>query len=190
MTFNKIDTPPQHTACPRLISNHNTHGALDLRFWFRLPVRRISVRFTWNWGSSFRECNHFINSFGCSNHGVSGSLGVPFSHGICNLKEKNGKTFYGNFEDIFTKDRPRHLLSFLENTLVDNVSCNHMVTENFDEIKSTYDTHEIQDTLSVVRVYTLCSLVTYPLKFNFKIFDVTTWFTNNYNTHIAQYLTK
>ena len=27
-------------------------------------------------------------------------------------------------------------------------------------------------------------------KINFKIFDVTTWLTNNYNTHIAQYLTK
>ena len=27
-------------------------------------------------------------------------------------------------------------------------------------------------------------------KVNFKIFDVTTWLTNNYNTHIAQYLTK
>ena len=25
---------------------------------------------------------------------------------------------------------------------------------------------------------------------NFKIHDVTTWFTNNCNTHIAQYLTK
>ena len=27
-------------------------------------------------------------------------------------------------------------------------------------------------------------------KVNFKIHDVTTWLTNNYNTHIAQYLTK
>ena len=27
-------------------------------------------------------------------------------------------------------------------------------------------------------------------KANFKIYDVTTWLTNNYNTHIAQYLTK
>ena len=25
---------------------------------------------------------------------------------------------------------------------------------------------------------------------NFQIFDVTTWLTNDYNTHIAQYLTK
>ena len=25
---------------------------------------------------------------------------------------------------------------------------------------------------------------------NFKIHDVTTWFTNNRNTHIAQYITK
>ena len=25
---------------------------------------------------------------------------------------------------------------------------------------------------------------------NFKIHDVTTWLTNNYNTHISQYLTK
>ena len=27
-------------------------------------------------------------------------------------------------------------------------------------------------------------------KFDFKIYDVTRWLTNNYNTHIAQYLTK
>ena len=27
-------------------------------------------------------------------------------------------------------------------------------------------------------------------KVNFKIHDVTTWLTNNYNTHISQYLTK
>ena len=27
-------------------------------------------------------------------------------------------------------------------------------------------------------------------KANFKIYDVTTWLTNNYNTHIIQYLTK
>ena len=27
-------------------------------------------------------------------------------------------------------------------------------------------------------------------KVNFKIHDVTAWFTNNSNTHIAQYLTK
>ena len=27
-------------------------------------------------------------------------------------------------------------------------------------------------------------------KVNFKIYDVTTWLTNNYNTHIAQYLAK
>ena len=27
-------------------------------------------------------------------------------------------------------------------------------------------------------------------KVNFKIFDVTTWSTNNYNIHIVQYLTK
>ena len=27
-------------------------------------------------------------------------------------------------------------------------------------------------------------------KSNFKIYDVTTWETNNYNTHIVQYLTK
>ena len=27
-------------------------------------------------------------------------------------------------------------------------------------------------------------------KVNFKIYDVTTWFTNNYNKHIAQYHTK
>ena len=27
-------------------------------------------------------------------------------------------------------------------------------------------------------------------KVNFKIYDVTAWLTNNYNTHIAQYLTK
>ena len=27
-------------------------------------------------------------------------------------------------------------------------------------------------------------------KLNFKIYDVTTWLTNNYNSHIAQYLTK
>ena len=27
-------------------------------------------------------------------------------------------------------------------------------------------------------------------KFNFKIHDVTTWFKNNCNTHITQYLTK
>ena len=27
-------------------------------------------------------------------------------------------------------------------------------------------------------------------KVNFKIHDVTTWFTNNCNTHIGQYLTK
>ena len=27
-------------------------------------------------------------------------------------------------------------------------------------------------------------------KVNFKIFDVTTWLTNNYNTHITQYLRK
>ena len=27
-------------------------------------------------------------------------------------------------------------------------------------------------------------------KVNFKIHDVTTWLTNNYNTHIARYLTK
>ena len=27
-------------------------------------------------------------------------------------------------------------------------------------------------------------------KVNFKIYDITTWLTNNYNTHIAQYLTK
>ena len=27
-------------------------------------------------------------------------------------------------------------------------------------------------------------------KLNFKIYDVTTWLTNNYNAHIAQYLTK
>ena len=27
-------------------------------------------------------------------------------------------------------------------------------------------------------------------KVNFKIYDVTTWLTKNYNTHIAQYLTK
>ena len=27
-------------------------------------------------------------------------------------------------------------------------------------------------------------------KVNFKIYDVTDWTTNNYNTHIAQYLKK
>ena len=27
-------------------------------------------------------------------------------------------------------------------------------------------------------------------QFNFKIYDVTNWETNNYNTHIAQYLKK
>ena len=27
-------------------------------------------------------------------------------------------------------------------------------------------------------------------KVNFKTYDVTTWLQNNYNTHIAQYLTK
>ena len=27
-------------------------------------------------------------------------------------------------------------------------------------------------------------------KVNFEIYDVTTWFRNSYNTHIAQYLTK
>ena len=27
-------------------------------------------------------------------------------------------------------------------------------------------------------------------KVNFNIYNVTTWLTNNYNTHIAQYLTK
>ena len=27
-------------------------------------------------------------------------------------------------------------------------------------------------------------------KDNFKIYDTTTWLTNNYNTHIAQYLSK
>ena len=27
-------------------------------------------------------------------------------------------------------------------------------------------------------------------KINFKIHDVTAWLTNNYNTHIAQYITK
>ena len=27
-------------------------------------------------------------------------------------------------------------------------------------------------------------------KVNFKTYGVTTWLTNNYNTHIAQYLTK
>ena len=25
---------------------------------------------------------------------------------------------------------------------------------------------------------------------NFKMYDITTWLTNDYNTHIAQYLTK
>ena len=27
-------------------------------------------------------------------------------------------------------------------------------------------------------------------KVNFKVYDVKTWFTNNYNTYVAQYLTK
>ena len=27
-------------------------------------------------------------------------------------------------------------------------------------------------------------------KVNFKIYDLTTWLTNNYNTYIAKYLTK
>ena len=27
-------------------------------------------------------------------------------------------------------------------------------------------------------------------KVNFKIYDVTAWLTNNYNTHIAQYITN
>ena len=27
-------------------------------------------------------------------------------------------------------------------------------------------------------------------KVNFKIYDITTWLTNNYNTHIVQYLHK
>ena len=27
-------------------------------------------------------------------------------------------------------------------------------------------------------------------KVNFKIYDVTTWFTNNFNTYIVQYLEK
>ena len=30
----------------------------------------------------------------------------------------------------------------------------------------------------------------YKDKVNFKIYDVTTWLTNKYNTHIAQYLMK
>ena len=30
----------------------------------------------------------------------------------------------------------------------------------------------------------------YKDKVNFKIYDVTTWLTNNYNTHNAQYLKK
>ena len=30
----------------------------------------------------------------------------------------------------------------------------------------------------------------HPHKATFKMYDVTTWLTNNYNTHIAQYLTK
>ena len=30
----------------------------------------------------------------------------------------------------------------------------------------------------------------YKDKVNFKIYDVTAWLTNNYNTHIAQYLTR
>ena len=27
-------------------------------------------------------------------------------------------------------------------------------------------------------------------KFSFKIYDITAWLTHNYNTHIAQFLTK
>ena len=30
----------------------------------------------------------------------------------------------------------------------------------------------------------------YEDKVNFKIYDVTAWLTNNYNTHTVQYLTK
>ena len=36
----------------------------------------------------------------------------------------------------------------------------------------------------------LCNSDNHYTKVSFKIFDVTTWLTNNYNTHIAQYLTK
>ena len=32
--------------------------------------------------------------------------------------------------------------------------------------------------------------MTWLERFNFKIYDVTAWLTNNYNTHIAQYLKK
>ena len=32
--------------------------------------------------------------------------------------------------------------------------------------------------------------INYKDKVNFKIFDLTTWLTHNYNTHIAQYFTK
>ena len=53
----------------------------------------------------------------------------------------------------------------------------------------------ILETLFVLKVFkSLCWLFDHVVKtedtINFKIYDVTTWLTNNYNTHIVQYLTK
>ena len=58
--------------------------------------------------------------------------------------------------------------------------------------------HFILKALSLLKIFKLLSQLFGHVgkttwlekKGNFKIYDVTTWFTNNCNTHIAQYLTK
>ena len=49
-----------------------------------------------------------------------------------------------------------------------------------------YSVHKVY---SHLKVFCLISPDT-TYKFNFKIYDVTDWLTNNYNTYITQYLTK
>ena len=47
-----------------------------------------------------------------------------------------------------------------------------------------------QDIYIFVLTFWSCREVDQKGKINFKIYDVTTWLTNNHNTHIAQYPTK
>ena len=51
-------------------------------------------------------------------------------------------------------------------------------------------TKEQQESYENGKICCICKVNFESKYYTFKIYDVTTWSRNNYNTHIAQYLTK
>ena len=98
---------------------------------------------------------------------------------------RNVNSFYCNYILILSRIDRSHqsrTLTFQKNFVISFIQSSLKMTK--------YAFYFILKTLFVLMIFKFLPSLDWKDKVNFKIYDVTTWLTNNYNAHIAQYLTK